>query len=303
MMLFCLGCIPENKQQRQKKTLQLFTCICSSSHKGSSLAQVSNGLVLFFAGIVIYKVKYPSRVLEKKRGSCCNGLGNWSPDCKWSVKVRQFTSLSHPLGKGAHEVFRHPCKVSCETPETASSPAGSVEEGGCGCRLPWVEVVPQKAPSGASGLENQQLITCWGFSERWCHQGAWLLSVIPFSWEKHIFIVTLGLGKQFLKWLFRAKTRETSLHAPGLARWGVIAGMSEDCETESRTAVLRTSCTLALKCCPCFLVRSVFSFFHWISLTVAACLPLCRACGNEPWRGFSGIKEVIVEVTNITPIW
>lgn len=220
------------------------------------------------------------------------------------MTVIQFTSLWHYLWKGGHEVFRHPCKVSCGTSEGASSPAGSVEEGGCGCRLSWVEVVPQKAPSGASEISQvakQQLITCWGFSELMppgC-SAAQCDSLPLGETDTHCYSWP---GQAAPEMPFQGKNqRDTGLHAPGLARWGVIAGMSEDCETGSRTAASRTFCTLALKCYPCFSVRSAFPFFHWISLTAAACLPPCRACGNEPWRGFSGIKELLWKSPILSP--
>lgn len=187
--------------------------------------------------------------------------------------------------------------VSWETWEPAPSPAGPVEEGGCSCRLFGVEVVPQKASSKASKsaqVEEQPLITLWGFfrdvmppgcSAAQCDSLPWGETGIHcYSWPRQAVPEMAFQGKS---------QRDTSVHAPGLARWGVIAGLSDDCETESRTATPRAFCTLALKCYSCLSLASAFPFLHWIRLAAAACLAPCRACGNEPWRGFSGIMGLL----------
>lgn len=57
-----------------------------------------------------------------------------------------------------------------------------------------------------------------GFFREVMPPGCHVLGVIPFPGERQVFTAVLGLGKQFLKWLFRAKPERHSLHAPGVAR-------------------------------------------------------------------------------------
>lgn len=89
---------------------------------------------------------------KKKGASCSNGLGNWSLNLQMISEGETIHMTITSSWERCLWGAQAPLQGELRDSEVAPSPAGFVEEGLWGCSPLWVEVVPQKAPSGPSEI-------------------------------------------------------------------------------------------------------------------------------------------------------